>query len=1720
MPTSRRVLTSAALSMFIFTGCTCSDPKPKPDGGTPATSFSLGGTVSGLAGSGLVLENNGGDDVALLGDGPFAFATKLAAGEAFAVTVKTQPTSPNQTCTVSGGDGTMGEADVDTVRVTCANDTFTVGGTVTGLSGTGLVLQNNGGDDLTVSQNGAFTFATQVASGAAFVVTVKTQPSAPTQRCTVSGGTGTITAGAVTSVTVNCSTDSFTVGGTVTGLTGTLVLQNNGGDDLTVNATGTFAFATPLASGSAYAVTVKTQPGSPKQTCAVASGSGTVGGANVTSVAVTCTTDTFTIGGTVTGLNGTLVLQNNGADDLTLTADGAFTFATKVDSGRAYVVTVKTQPGSPKQTCALTKGSGSVGAADVTDVAVVCSTDTFTVGGSVTGLTGTLVLQNSGADDLTVTADGAFTFATKVPSGLAYAVTVKTAPTGYDCQVSAGSGTVAAANVTSVTVACALRKFTVGGSATGVAGSLVLQNNGADDLTVTADGAFTFATSVAYGQPYAVTVKTAPTGYDCQVTAGSGTLGLANVTAVAVACTAKSFTVGGGLAGLTGTLVLQNNGADDLTLTADNTFTFATNVAYGQPYAVTVKTAPAGYDCQVTRGSGTMGAANVTDVSVTCAAKTYTVGGTVTGLTGTLVLQDNGADDLTLTADGAFTFATRVTFGQPYAVTVKTAPGALTCGVTAGSGTMGAADVTSVVVTCSSSAFTVGGTLGGFLGNVVLQNNGADDLTVTANGAFTFATKVVSGQSYAVTVKSAPAGVACQVTGGSGTMGTGDVSTVAVACSVASFTVGGTVSGLTGLLVLRNNGGDDLTLTADGTFTFATKVAYGQPYAVTVKLAPTGYDCQVTGGAGTMGAANVTSVAVACTALTYSVGGLVTGLSGTVVLQDNGADDLTVTANGPSPFTFATKVAFGQPYAVTVKTQPASPISQTCTVTQGSGTMGGGDVVTVVVTCTTNSFAIGGTVSGLLGTLVLQNNGGDDLALTASGAFAFTTKVLSNTGYAVTVKTQPGLPSQQCTVSAGSGTVGNADVTSVTVTCPDASAKIAAIRAANTGTLATPMAIEGALVTYRIPPVGIDPGGYVLQAGPTGPALLIGDPDAGVMVGDKVSVTVTATLAASGGVKFANGSTGLVVHSTGNDVLGLVQDVSDAGDLVSNAYGYESELVALGNNPSQARLTGAFGGPGTSGAGHQAAAMATDALTDGGIQLRVVDALVASQGLAPGCTVQLNRTPMWRYNAMAQPSAWAATDVTVKSCPALTVTPSPANGATGVSDGTPIVLTFNQPVIAASLTAQTSSGACSGSVQLSTDDFATCVGFASAAPTLSGNADVATLVPAPGLSFGSSYKLKVLGSVSAVAFSASLGADQVTSFSTMVEGCNSTGRGAVVISQVYSAGGSATSLYNADFVELHNRGSGTVDLTGWSVQYQSTGGTTWSTSVTLSGPKALVPPGGYVLIQTGQVTAGNGVALTPDFVGGAGVSLSASVGKVALVKAPLASSACVSADRMDLVSFGSPTAACNEGGTNATAGSATLAMHRLANGCTDTDNNLNDFINAAPVPRDSASPTAICGCSTPSVVMNESGQTSEADYCSLQFVAGNPPANFNVSLAAGATSPTVYGQLYEAGLTPGSVAGVVAEVGVGPLNVNPETQSGWQWFPTTQNVSCASCGNNVEFQGTFTLPGTATPGSTWGFAFRYSVTSGTSWTYCDDNGAGSNPTLSWEVTHLGRVAVP
>lgn len=170
---------------------------------TGPVTFTIGGTVSGVTGSGMVLQDNGASNLSIVaGSTTFTFTTPIASGSAYSVTVFKQPSSPSQNCTVTNGTGTAG-ANVTNVQVTCTTPTtYTIGGTVSGLSGPGLVLQDDGGDSLPVSANGTFTFPTSLTNQASYIVTTSAQPGG--QVCSVLNGMGIVVSANVTNVFVSC----------------------------------------------------------------------------------------------------------------------------------------------------------------------------------------------------------------------------------------------------------------------------------------------------------------------------------------------------------------------------------------------------------------------------------------------------------------------------------------------------------------------------------------------------------------------------------------------------------------------------------------------------------------------------------------------------------------------------------------------------------------------------------------------------------------------------------------------------------------------------------------------------------------------------------------------------------------------------------------------------------------------------------------------------------------------------------------------------------------------------------------------------------------------------------------------------------------------------------------------------------------------------------------------------------------------------------------------------------------------------------------------------------------------------------------------------------------------------------------------------------------------------------------------------------------------------
>jgi hypothetical protein len=252
--------------------------------------------------------------------------------------------------------------------------------------------------------------------------------------------------------------------------------------------------------------------------------------------------------------------------------------------------------------------------------------------------------------------------------------------------------------------------YTVGGSTNGLKGTLVLQNNGSDTVTLTSDGTFTFPDSLPPGSAYSVTVLSKPANQTCTVDNGNGIISNANVTNVQVICSVNAYTVGGTLSGLApqATVELQNNGGEILSLSANGSFVFLTPVAQDALYAVRVFSQPFNQICTVMNGEGTMGSTNVTNVIVLCSTNAYTLGGTLSGLspTETVVLDDGLGDTLSLNSNGSFTFPNLITQGAMYNVTVSQQPSTQKCQVANGSGTMERA-VTNVVVTCVNNNTTL-----------------------------------------------------------------------------------------------------------------------------------------------------------------------------------------------------------------------------------------------------------------------------------------------------------------------------------------------------------------------------------------------------------------------------------------------------------------------------------------------------------------------------------------------------------------------------------------------------------------------------------------------------------------------------------------------------------------------------------------------------------------------------------------------------------------------------------------------------------------------------------------------------------------------------------------------------------------------------------------------------------------------------------------------------
>ncbi len=614
----------------------------------PAAQYTIGGMVSGLTGAGLVLRDDGGNDLSVgAGAASFTFTHTVSSGRSFDVTVFSQPSNPTQTCVVTNGSGVVSSANITSVQVTCTTNAYTIGGMISGLTGAGPVLRDNGGNDLAVPAGAtSFTFTTPIPSGGAYSVSVFTQPSNPTQACVVTNGTGIVASANVTNVQVTCtggpgvfayatnqgngifvgsiSGYSMNPDGTLvplaaspfsTGLHPFALAADIQGKFLYVadeNSSAIFTYAINALTGALTQVGLPTAVASTPTAIAIhpsgawlyapSKNADTINGFSIDPVT-----------GALTALPGSPFPDTgSGPAVITLDPSGQYAFVSNNGSLNISVFSVNPATGllSPKGT-PISAGHSPVQSRTDLPGAHLYVEDDFD----------NVFYTYNIADDGTLSHFSPPTF--PAPFSPQYPAL---SPNGnflyvpsFLPQMGGPSSTVGVYSIDPAT-----------GALAEISGSPFVTEIFAESIAIDPSGNFAYVPSEAVNFITGYSLNSV-TGAMSPLPATFPGGGLnpsimifvkTNQSCAATSCATKNYNISGTISGLTGTgFVLQDNGGNALPISAGATnFAFATSIASGGKYNVTVLSQPSSpaQTCVVANGSGTVANANITNVLVTC----------------------------------------------------------------------------------------------------------------------------------------------------------------------------------------------------------------------------------------------------------------------------------------------------------------------------------------------------------------------------------------------------------------------------------------------------------------------------------------------------------------------------------------------------------------------------------------------------------------------------------------------------------------------------------------------------------------------------------------------------------------------------------------------------------------------------------------------------------------------------------------------------------------------------------------------------------------------------------------------------------------------------------------------------------------------------------------------------------------------------------------------
>ncbi|KZY64636.1 hypothetical protein A3742_12550 [Oleiphilus sp. HI0071] len=684
----------------------------------------------------------------------------------------------------------------------------------------------------------------------------------------------------------------------------------------------------------------------------------------------------YTLNGQAFGVSEPIQLRY-GDNLIEVTGDGRFTFPEKFKTGDSVALSIVTQP--KHYSCSIQNADLTFDSSSISNVEIRCLRDAYSIGGGAFGVDGHVTLA-LGDERLALSGDGPFTFPSLLKKGSEYSVSVVDTSVGLVCDARLASGVVEG-QITSIRILCGdgtepqLPQYFLAGKAFLIDpddGSLqpildafpleLLEEDGSQTQRLTVSGNdFVLPDLFEAGESFNIQIASHPEGYVCDINSEKGSFNGGDINNVRVLCE-EGYSLAGSIRDLNGSLSfkLGNQVVNVSSTNPDEFVEYAFDKKFVAANAISFEflQQPLDQECSV---SAQPWASDIgldsdrTDINISCEYIAHLLGGAVSGLDGEVRIAVE-EQELTLTEDGDFVFARRVSETDELNVRVVSDPVQQTCSLTPVELELMEDKASALSVSCRDTFYDLQVPINGLSGFPVqlrLESSRIEPVEFSTDSSFPGVLTLPKGAQVELSIiGGVPSGSICELSASSVSMFSDQ--TVELNCRPAAYRVSAIVSGLVGELELGLGDQATRTLISDGAVEFGEQIEDGASAQVLIVTQPDHQRCEVNPETLVVTQGSV-SVEVACRYSHHLVSGAVEGLSGEITLRSG---EQTVVVTGNQPFAFADRVSEDAPLNISVD---AVAEHHRCSVS-GNGIALTGDYDQVLVSCVYGS-SIAGSIS-------------------------------------------------------------------------------------------------------------------------------------------------------------------------------------------------------------------------------------------------------------------------------------------------------------------------------------------------------------------------------------------------------------------------------------------------------------------------------------------------------------------------------------------------------------------------------------------------------------------------------------------------------------------------------------------------------------------------------------------------------------------------------------